>query len=66
MFKPIFNINSYVDKGQILGYITDPFGKLNHAIKAPNKGYLINVNESPIVYQGDAVFHISAKVIMDK
>ena len=62
MFKPLFNINAYVEKGEVLGYITDPFGKLNHAIKASNRGYLINVNESPIVYQGDAVFHITTKI----
>ncbi len=65
MFKPLFNINAYVEKGEVLGYITDPFGKLNHAIKASNRGYLINVNESPIVYQGDAVFHITTKIKAD-
>jgi len=62
MFKPVFNVNAYIEKGQILGFITDPFGKLNHAIKSSNAGYLINVNEAPIVYQGDALYHISSKL----
>ncbi len=62
MFKSVFNVNSYVEKGQILGFITDPFGKLNHAIKSNHAGYLINVNETPIVYQGDALFHVSSKL----
>ncbi|MGL4582509.1 MAG: succinylglutamate desuccinylase/aspartoacylase family protein [Flavobacterium sp.] len=52
-------IGAYVEKGAILAEISDPYGKENTAIKAPNAGYVINVNDAPIVYQGDAVFHIS-------
>lgn len=59
MFKPDVAIGSYVEKRQILGNITDPYGKFESVVKAPNSGYIINVNESPIVYQGDALFHIS-------
>ena len=50
----------HVDKGEYIGTITDPYGKFRHKIKAVNTGYVININESPIVYQGDAIFHISA------
>ncbi|HSP11595.1 MAG TPA: succinylglutamate desuccinylase/aspartoacylase family protein [Salegentibacter sp.] len=49
----------HVEKGEYVGTITDPYGKFRHKIKAANTGYIINVNESPIVYQGDAIFHIS-------
>ena len=49
----------HVEKGEYIATITDPYGKLRHKVKAPHKGYIINVNESPIVYQGDAIFHIS-------
>ncbi|TXE13175.1 succinylglutamate desuccinylase/aspartoacylase family protein [Seonamhaeicola algicola] len=62
MFKASAKINSKVAKGDLLGNITDPYGKLNFFVKAPNSGYIINVNESPIVYQGDALFHISTKL----
>lgn len=62
MFKASAKINSKVTKGDLLGNITDPYGKLNFFVKAPNSGYIINVNESPIVYQGDALFHISTKL----
>lgn len=65
MFKTVFNVNAYVEKGQVLGFITDPFGKLNYAVKATYSGYLINVNETPIVYQGDALFHITSKLKKD-
>lgn len=62
MFKPAININSYVKKGDVIGNITDPYGNFNHFIKAPNNGYVFNINESPLVYQGDAIFHISTKI----
>lgn len=50
-----------VEKGEVIGTITDPYGKFRHKIKAKQTGYVININESPIVYQGDAIFHISAQ-----
>ncbi|MEP3837211.1 MAG: succinylglutamate desuccinylase/aspartoacylase family protein [Algibacter sp.] len=62
MFKASIPIGSFVLKGDVLGHITDPYGKFNYAVKASNNGYIINVNESPIVYQGDALFHVSTKL----
>ena len=62
MFKPSIKVNSYVEKGTVLGNITDPYGGFNHFVKAPNDGFIFNVNESPIIYQGDAIFHISTKI----
>lgn len=52
-------IGAYVEKGAVLAEISDPYGKENTLMRAPNAGYVINVNDAPIVYQGDAVFHIS-------
>lgn len=62
MFKASITINSKVVKGDVIGHITDPYGSFNHFVKAPNTGYIFNINESPIVYQGDALFHISTKL----
>jgi predicted deacylase len=52
-------VGQFVKKGTVLGMITDPFGKFERKIKAPNDGYIINANHSPIVYQGDAIYHLS-------
>jgi uncharacterized protein len=52
-------IGTFVEKGTVLGIITDPFGKFEQKVKAPNDGYVINANHSPIVYEGDAVYHLS-------
>ena len=62
MFKSRVNVNTFVKKGAVIGHITDPYGSFNQFVKAPNDGYIFNVNESPIIYQGDAIFHISTKV----
>jgi hypothetical protein len=58
-------IGRYVSKGGLLAVITDPFGQFERKVNAPNDGYIINANLSPIVYQGDAVYHIS-KTLSDE
>jgi len=55
-------IGVFVKKGEVLATITDPFGKFEQKIKAPNDGYIINANHAPIVYQGDAIYHISSQI----
>ncbi len=62
MFKASITINKLVNDGEIIGHITGPFGNFHHFVKAPNSGHIINVNEAPIVNQGDALFHISTKL----
>lgn len=52
-------IGEYIEKKDVLAIITDPYGSFKHIMKARNSGYIINVNQSPMVYQGDALFHIS-------
>ncbi|WP_242083983.1 succinylglutamate desuccinylase/aspartoacylase family protein [Aestuariivivens sediminis] len=62
MFKAVVPVGSLVKKEDIIGNITDPYGKFNYFVRASNSGYIINVNELPIVYQGDALFHITTKL----
>lgn len=52
-------VGRFVTKGTILAIITDPFGKFEQKVKAPHDGYVINANHSPIVYEGDAIYHLS-------
>ena len=53
--------NKKVEKGEILATITDPYGKMRFNVLAPNDGFILNVNQAPIVHQGDAIFNISTK-----
>ena len=61
MFKANANLGQEVNIGDTIGNITDPYGKFNHFVKAKHNGFIFNINESPIVYQGDALFHISTE-----
>ena len=58
----LFNIRvkngEAVEKGQILGYITDTYGETATSVKAPFNGYIFAVNNFPIINRGDALFHI--------
>lgn len=51
----------FLTKGQHIATITDPYGKLRHVVKAKDDGYVINVNEASLVYQGDAIFNMSVE-----
>ncbi len=62
MFKPAVKAGAKVSVGDVLGHITDPYGKVNYWIRANISGYIINANESPLVHQGDALFHVSVKL----
>ncbi len=62
MFKSSIKVGNYVKLKEVIGHITDPYGKIHYWIKSNQEGYVINVNEAPLVYQGDALFHISTAV----
>lgn len=47
-----------VKKNQIVGEITDPFGEFRMLLKSPTDGYVIGLQNNPILHQGDAVMHI--------
>jgi predicted deacylase len=59
LFHGLTAISSFVKKGDLLATISDPYGKVEHKVKAPHAGFIINVNDAPIIFQGDAIFHIS-------
>jgi len=55
-------MHTKVHVNDVLGQITDPYGKVHHSVKSTIEGYIINVNEASLVYQGDALFHITTKL----
>jgi len=54
-----------LEEGQHIATITDPYGKFRHVVRAKARGYVINVNEASLVYQGDAIFNISVDIAND-
>jgi predicted deacylase len=59
-----------VQKNQWLGTITDPFGEFKEQIKSPTTGYVVGLNNAPVINAGDALLHIglddSCKVPLSK
>lgn len=58
MYRSHVNVGQKVEKGVKLGSISDPFGDHENSFKSNQEGYILNSNHSPLVNQGDALFHI--------
>lgn len=61
LFSKRVNNGDFVSKGQIIGDIMDTYGETHRFVKAPFAGYIIAVNNFPVVNLGDALFHIGEK-----
>ena len=48
----------YVNKGDKLGHIHDPYGQKSIEVISHRTGYIIGHNNASVVNQGDALFHI--------
>jgi len=58
LFQSIIRCGDLVQKNQIIGTITDPFGEFKEEIKSPSTGYVVGLNNHPVVNAGDALLHI--------
>jgi predicted deacylase len=58
LFRFFVRDGSKVDKGDVIGVISDPYGRFEYKIKIPKNGYIIGLNHAPIVYKGDAILHL--------
>ena len=47
-----------VDKGDVVGYISNPAGQTDTILEAPSHGIIIGRTNLPLVYEGEALFHI--------
>ena len=58
LFTPFFYNGSKVKKNQVLGTITGPFGDYELKIKSKYDGFIIGINNNPVVNPGDALMHL--------
>lgn len=63
MFRSMCRLGDYVQKNQVIGSISDPYGSMEIEVKAHVSGYVICANHAPLVNQGDAIFHLSKEII---
>lgn len=47
----------FVQKGEVLGHIKDPYSTKSNEVLANQDGYIIGHNNASVVYLGDALFH---------
>jgi|TARA_R110002126_G_scaffold291807_1_gene459732 predicted deacylase len=53
------NLGDRVRKGQVIGVVSDPFGKESFDITAKRTGIIIGIATLPLLNSGDAVFHVA-------
>ena len=61
MFRTNAVLGKLYEKGDKIGSISDPFGYFEKDIRAPHRGYIFCLNQTPIVNKGDALIHISVE-----
>jgi uncharacterized protein len=58
IFTSAVNLGDEVKKGQILARVSDPYGQLKVPVKCPRNGFVIGLNNNPVVNVGDALIHV--------
>lgn len=58
LFHPMVKCGSIVEKGQLVGSVTDPFGEFKTNVASQYSGHVIGINNNPVVNAGDALLHV--------
>lgn len=65
MFQPIVKNGTQVQNNQLLGYINGPFAQFQKKVKSTIAGHIICLNQTPVVYKGDVLFHIGQEITLE-
>ncbi|PIP73122.1 MAG: succinylglutamate desuccinylase [Nitrospinae bacterium CG22_combo_CG10-13_8_21_14_all_47_10] len=60
LVRTIKDIGTHIKEDELIGVITDPFGKPRGLVKSPFEGIIIGQLKLPLVNSGDALFHIAS------
>ncbi len=58
LYRFFISDGAKVEQGDVIGSISDPYGKFESKIRIPQNGYVIGLNHAPVVYRGDAIVHL--------
>ncbi len=61
IFVPTVVCGARVKKGQLIANISDTYGEFNLPLFAPFTGFVIGLNNFPVVNLGDALFHLGRR-----
>tara|TARA_Y100000589_G_scaffold306395_1_gene321101 strand:- start:43845 stop:44822 length:978 start_codon:yes stop_codon:yes gene_type:complete len=59
IFKSVVKVGELVTKKQTIGFISSPLNAYNIPIITPHEGIVFGINNSAIVYKGEALFHLA-------
>lgn len=62
IFNAKVDYGEKVNKNQVIAVLTDPYGNLRLPVKSPIEGFVIGINNMPVVNAGDALFHIGKEI----
>ena len=58
LFRFFVKDGAKVEKGQVIGTVSDPYGRYEFKVKIPHSGYIIGLSHAPVVFKGDALVHL--------
>lgn len=59
IFRSLKHLGQRVQKDELLGYISDPFGLDDQEVRARVSGIIIGILHLPLVNEGEALFHLA-------
>jgi uncharacterized protein len=59
LLRTVKTIGAHVDRGDILGLVSNPFGDVETEIVANEPGLLVGRTNLPVVNEGDGLFHVA-------
>jgi len=59
VYRNLMPMGAHVGKEDLIGIVSDPYGKNEAQVFAPSSGVIIGRTNLPLVYEGDALCHIA-------
>lgn len=59
LLRTLVALGATVQRGEVLGYISDPYSGTQHPVTAQARGVVIGRVQIPSVHEGEALFHIA-------
>lgn len=61
LFRTTKKYGSYIEKNEVVGTISDPYGEHELELLAPDNGFIVGINNQPVINEGDALIHIGVE-----
>jgi predicted deacylase len=59
ILRTVMELGEHVEEGEVIGIVSDPFGENEEKVLASACGIIIGRSKLPLVYEGEALFHIA-------